>query len=257
MIEIVKSMALSFTPFDFLDIAIITVVTYRLLMMIKGTRAMYMAGSIILIVIMLLVSNRLGLRTTSWILSNVTGYFFILIIILFQPELRRAMTVLGETRFFKRMNKDITSKMIEEVATSATILANRRIGALIVIQRKIDLLPFVTPGQYLDSEITKDLLMSIFNTQSPLHDGAVIISGGRLSYAACLLPLTKRDIELKYGTRHRAAIGITEETDATVVVVSEERGAMAVVSGGIISTELDKNALESSLRSLLSMEGKK
>ena len=262
MIEIMKSMVTSFTPFDFLDVAIITIVTYRLLVMIKGTRAMYMAGSVIFIVVMLLVSNRLGLRTTGWILSNVTGYFFILIIILFQPELRRAMTGAGETPFlkgfFRKINKDINSKTIEEVVRTATIFANRRIGALIVFQRKIDLLPFITPGQHLDSEITKDLLMSIFNPHSPLHDGAVILSGGRLSYAACILPLTKREeIALMYGTRHRAAIGITEETDAVVVVVSEERGAMAMVSGGIISTELDAHALESSLRSILNMEEKK
>jgi uncharacterized protein (TIGR00159 family) len=258
MIELLRSMILSFTFYDFIDIAIITMVAYKLLTLMKGTRAVYMAVSVAGITIMLLISHRLGLRTTSWILSNVTGYLFIMFVILFQPELRRALTALGEAHIFAKISKGTTNKILDEIVRAATMLANRQIGALIVLQRKMDLVPIVTIGQHLDSEVTRELLMSIFIPYSPLHDGAVLISGGRLSYAACILPLTKReDINQAYGTRHRAAIGITEETDAVVVVVSEERGAMAMVVNGIISTELDAQALEESLASLFNLEENK
>jgi uncharacterized protein (TIGR00159 family) len=258
MTELLHNLFLSVTIFDFIDIAIITLVIYKLLIFMKGTRGVYMVGSVVGIAVLLLISSRLGLRTTNWILSNVTGYLFIMLVILFQPELRRALSVLGESRFFVKITTPDTShKMLEEIVRAATILANRQIGALIVIQRKIDLIPFVTLGQKLDSEVTRELLQSIFIPYSPMHDGAVLINNGRLSYAGCILPLTKReDILQDYGTRHRAAIGITEETDAVVVVVSEERGAIAVVSGGMISTELDAMGLESSLKGALGMEDK-
>lgn len=259
MQELIKSMFMSVNLYDFIDIAIITIIIYKLLQLIKGSRAYYMIGSIVGLILIVFVAHVLGLRTTEWLLSNITGYLFIMIVVLFQPELRRALVILGEARVFGRMNKNVTNKLFDEIVRASSILANRQTGALIVLQRKMELVPpTVTLGQKLDSEVSKDLLLSIFIPYSPLHDGAVIIEGGRLSYAACILPLTKReDIKSEYGTRHRAAIGITEETDAVVIVVSEERGAISLVSGGIIASDLDSESLQKSLENLFNETGGK
>ncbi len=251
MQDVIRNVFSSLTIYDAIDVAIISFATYKILQLMRGSRTIYMVVSIVSLLLLLVVSKIVGLRTTSWILSNFTGYFFIMIIILFQPELRRALVALGETRFFG-VNKTTTSKMMDEIIRAVTILANRQIGALVVLQRRIDLAPMITIGQTLDSEISRDLLISIFIPYSPLHDGAVVINGSRLAYAGCILPLTKReDINKQFGTRHRAAIGITEETDAVVVVVSEERGTISVVSGGVISTELDTESLQETLENLL------
>lgn len=255
MQELLKSMLMSVRITDIIDVAIITIVIYKILQLIKGARAYYMVASVFGLIVIVFAANTLGLRTTEWLLSNITGYLFLLIVILFQPELRRAFVILGETRILGRMNKTVTNKLFDEVVRAASILANRQIGALIVLQRKMELVPpTVTLGQKLDSEVSKDLLLSIFIPYSPLHDGAVIIDGGRISYAGCILPLTKRDdIKSEYGTRHRAAIGITEETDAVVVVVSEERGAISLVSGGLIASDLDSENLQKSLENLFNV----
>lgn len=249
-----SSIITSVTIFDIIDIAIIALIIFKLLQMIRGSRTIYMVGSIISLIVLLVVSKYLGLKATGWILSNFTGYLVIIIVILFQPEIRRALVTLSESRFFS-VDKKVTNRMLDEIVRAATILANRQIGALIVLERQMELLPIVTPGQFLDSEVSRDLLISIFIPYSPLHDGAVLINGSRITYASCILPLTKReDISKSFGTRHRAAIGITEETDAIVVVVSEERGSISLVSNGVISTELDAEALQNSLESLFKVE---
>ena len=251
MLDAVRNVLLSMTVYDAIDVAIISFATYKILQLLRGSRTLNMAVSIVSLLILLVFSKIIGLRTTSWIFSNFTGYFFIMLIIIFQPELRRALSVLGETRFF-RVNQKITAKMLDEIMRAVTILANRQIGALIVFQKKYDLLPTITVGQSLDSEVSKDLLISIFIPYSPLHDGAVVINGSRLAYAGCVLPLTKReDIAKEYGTRHRAAIGITEETDAVVIVVSEERGTISVAYEGAIFSGLDMSELQEKLESIL------
>ncbi len=258
MYELLKNIFFSLTIFDLIDLLIITFIVYRVLQFMRGTRAFYMVMPIFAILLVMVISRNIGLRTTSWVLSNFTGYLLITVVILFQPELRRALLVLGESRLFPERNKHTTSKMLEEVARAATILANRQIGALMVFERTVALSPFVTEGQLIDGELSRDLLISIFIPYSPLHDGAVLISNSRLSYAGSILPLTKReDISKSFGTRHRAAIGITEETDAVVVVVSEERGSISVVAGGVISTELDFDGLRSSLENLLVVDKRK
>jgi uncharacterized protein (TIGR00159 family) len=246
-VDFIRNIIFSITVVDFLDMAIMAFIVYKVLQMMRGTRVFYMVIPIVGVIIMMPITQIFGLRTTNWMLSNFTGYLLVMIVILFQPELRRALLVLGEARFF-RPSSNSAYKMVEEVVRTVTILANRQIGALIVFQRKIDLTDTVTLGQKIDGEASRDLLLSIFIPYSPLHDGAVIINGSRLSYAACILPLTKReDISKSFGTRHRAAFGITEETDAVAVVVSEERGIISMVVGSIISTEMDAEALKTSL----------
>jgi uncharacterized protein (TIGR00159 family) len=252
--DFLRNIFFSVTVIDFLDMAIMAFLIYKVLQIMKGTGVFYMLIPIIGVIVMMPLTQIFGLRTTNWMLSNFTGYLLVMLVILFQPELRRALLVLGESRFLRRSSNS-AYKMLEEVVRSATILANRQIGALIVFQRKIDLTNIVTLGQKMDSEVSRDLLLSIFIPYSPLHDGAVIIGNSRLTYAACILPLTKReDISKSYGTRHRAAFGITEETDAVAVVVSEERGVISLVVGSIISTELDAESLKTSLIEILGVK---
>jgi uncharacterized protein (TIGR00159 family) len=253
-VDFIRNIIFSITVVDFLDMAIMAFIVYKVLQMMRGTRVFYMVIPIVGVIIMMPITQIFGLRTTNWMLSNFTGYLLVMIVILFQPELRRALLVLGEARFF-RPSSNSAYKMVEEVVRTVTILANRQIGALIVFQRKIDLTDIVTLGQKIDSEVSRDLLLSLFIPYSPLHDGAVIINGSRLSYAACILPLTKReDISKSFGTRHRAAFGITEETDAVAVVVSEERGIISMVVGSIISTEMDAESLKTSLIEVLGVK---
>jgi uncharacterized protein (TIGR00159 family) len=249
--DLITNIILSFNIYDFIDIAIMTFIVYKALQLLRGTAASHMTIPIIFIIIALPLTKNIGLRTTSWMLSNFTGYFIIVVVVLFQPELRRALTSLGESWFFKP-NKSGETQSLDEIVRATTILANRAIGALIVFQRGINLEKIVDKlGTKLDSEISKDLLVSIFITYSPMHDGAVIINSSRISYAACILPLSKReDLPDSYGTRHRAAVGITEVSDAVTIVVSEERGEITLVADGHITPALDADTLKTKLKDL-------
>ncbi len=238
------------TLIDILDITIIAVVAYRILLLIKGTRAIQMILGVLLLIVISFASKYLGLKTTSWVLSNFTGYLFITLVVLFQPEIRRALAVFGETRMLGAGNKS-TLKVLDEIVKAASILANRQIGALIVIEGNTDLEHYLDTGETLKSLVTKDILISIFIPYSPLHDGAVIIKDGEILKAGCILPLSKKvDIGKNYGTRHRAAIGITEETDAVSVTVSEEKGSITIAYKGVLSEELDAEMLRVRLKEL-------
>ncbi|WP_265821608.1 diadenylate cyclase CdaA [Geovibrio ferrireducens] len=238
------------TLIDILDITIIAVVAYRVLLLIKGTRAIQMILGVLLLIVISFASKYMGLKTTSWVLSNFTGYLFITLVVLFQPEIRRALAVFGETRMLGSGGKS-TGKVLDEIVKAASILANRQIGALIVIEGNTDLEHYLETGETLRSLVTKDILISIFIPYSPLHDGAVIIKDGEILKAGCILPLSKKvDIGKNYGTRHRAAIGITEETDAVSVTVSEEKGSITVAHKGVLSEELDAEMLRVRLKEL-------
>ncbi len=235
---------------DIIDIIIISFLVYKILMLLKGTRAAYMLITIMLIVILLGFSEWLGLQVTSWVLNNLSGYLLIVLVVIFQPEIRRALAFIGESNFFEK-KVPLNSSILDILVRSTNILANRQLGALIVIERNTKLNPYFSAGQYIDAEISKDIIISLFIPYSPLHDGAVIISGSRLAYAATILPLTeKEDLPSDFGTRHRAGIGITEETDAVAIIVSEERGAISVAHNGKIFTDLDANSLTDILESI-------
>ncbi|MEF3254165.1 MAG: diadenylate cyclase CdaA [Deferribacterales bacterium] len=250
MVEFFKSIGI----IDIIDIVIIAFLIYRVFILIKGTLALKMTFGVIIILVLASVSNMLGFRATSWVLNNLTGYLFLSIIILFQPEIRRGLAVIGDAKVFNKTN-NITNNTIDEIVKATTLLANKQIGALIVIQRDIDLLPYIQIGNTLNSELNKNILVSIFIPHSPLHDGAVVVIGGRIVYAGAILPLTKRlDIDPKFGTRHRAAIGITEETDAVCIVVSEERGTITVAFKGNLTSELDSDTLRETLKTILKIQ---
>lgn len=253
MFEIIKSIGL----FDIIDMAIIAVVAYNLLLLIKGTRALPMLMGILLIVFVSFAARYLGLKTTSWVLDNFTGYLFIIIVVLFQQEIRRALAFIGETKVFGTQAK-AKSVILDEIVKAATVLANRQIGALIVLQRNTDLEHFLDDtGQKLDCMISKEILISLFIPYSPLHDGAVIISNGRITTAGSILPLTRKtDLGKNYGTRHRAAVGVTEETDAIAITVSEEKGSITVAQNGQLSEELNAEKLRKMLDSIFNQPAK-
>ena len=219
---------------DLLDIALVSFLIYELLLLIRGTRAVQMALSGGFLIGLFFLSRWLQLETVNWVIRNLATYVVFAIIVLFQSDIRRAMAHFGRApifRYFERVQS--TDETIEELVVTATNLASRRIGAIIVIERQIGLRNYIEGGIPLDAMVTYDLLASIFQPSSPLHDGAAIIQGDRVAAAACFLPLSVNPrVSRELGTRHRAALGLTEENDAVAIVVSEETGSISLVLGG-------------------------
>jgi uncharacterized protein (TIGR00159 family) len=242
-------LAANFDPVrDTLDIAAVGFVLYWLLMLIRGTRAVQVLVGLVALIAVRLLSDLLGMTTVSWILDNFLASAVLIIIVLFQADIRRALARVGGG-VFPRMAERQESQVLEEVVRAAQTLAQRRVGALVVLERETGLEDLIQIGTPLDAAVTKDLLVSIFLPYSPLHDGAVVIQDGRVAYAGCILPLTLRaDVPEGLGTRHRAALGITEETDAVVIVVSEETANISVVIGGDMARDLDGPRLRRALR---------
>ncbi len=226
---------------DILDISIITLIIYRGIIMIKGTRALATLLGLGLLIILYFVSIKLELYSVQWFLEYIVGSLFIVMIILFQKDIRQALGEMGARYFWGKST--LNNSVIEELVLACTEMARLKIGALIIIQRSLPLEDMVRQeGTALDAQISKKLLLSIFLHTSPLHDGAVIIINGRLSAASCILPLAVVK-DKNFGTRHRAALGITEETDALAIVISEERGEISVALKGHITSKLSSDTL--------------
>ena len=239
---------------DAIEVLIVAYVFYRLLLLIRQTRAVRMAVGMVLLAVVWWVARLVGLNTIDWLLSNVFTYIVFAIIVLFQNEIRRVLTSLGRTPFFRSLARGASLDLIDEVVTASTSLASQRHGAILVFEREMGLRTYIEGGIGLDATVSYDLLMSIFNPAAPLHDGAVIIQRGRVAAASSFLPLTLNPrLSRELGSRHRAAIGITEETDAVAVVVSEETGTISLVLDGRITRKLDAASLASKLRELLQM----
>lgn len=231
------------------DILIAAFVIYQALVFIQGRRAMHMVVGVGLAVVFYYFSRWTRLDTVSWLLSTMLPYFVFLIIIVFQSEIRRALAHFGQTAFPGGMSRINRTESTEEIILSVEKLASSRTGALIVLERNIGLRSYIESGVTLDAVLSYDLLVTIFNHNLPLHDGAVIIQNNRIAAAACFLPLTvKPRLSKDLGTRHRAAIGITEETDAVAVVVSEETGSLSFARGGQIERGLTLDELRLKLR---------
>ena len=241
-----------------LDILIVYYGLYRLLLLIKGTRAAQMALGLGMIALMFLGARFIGLATVSFILDNFISYFIILIIVVFQHDIRRALVRMGQNLFSAGRTYEETH-VFDEVIRAVEQMAKRRIGALIVFERDGDLREFVSTGQILDARVSKDTLVSLFvpSRDNVLHDGALIIRNLRIQQAGAVLPLsTNSRLDKALGTRHRAAIGLTEETDAVVLVVSEERGEVSLCFGGSIARGLDATTLRKALLGLFFKEKK-
>ncbi len=233
---------------DTVDIALVYYLLYRLLLIIKGTRAFQMLIGIGLIVLVLIGSQAFEFYTLDWIIHSFWSQIVLAVVILFQPEIRRTLARVGERHLFKTLSTVEGSKFIEETVKAAVSMANKRIGALIVLERDSDLTTIVEMGIELDARVSKELLVSIFLPYSPIHDGAAIVRDGRIVAAGCFLPLTlSSNLSKALGTRHRAAVGLTEESDAVVVVVSEETGEISVVRNGEIEHNADAPALRTTL----------
>ena len=240
---------------DLLDIALVSVVLYKTLKTFKGTRAARMAIGIALLLMGSVVAGYLRLYTLDWILQGFWTYIVIALIVIFQPEIRRTLARIGDARLFNTFTSAEELKGLEEIVRACVILAERKIGALIVIERESPLGNYVELGTQLDARVSKELLQAIFHPSSPIHDGAVVIRGNRIIAAGSFLPIALRSsISSALGTRHRAALGITEETDAVVIIVSEETGGISLSINGRLEMHMDLGTLRDKLTEMFTIK---
>lgn len=241
-------------PWAFIDLLILWVVIYQLLLLIRGTRAVQiLIGLAVLVFLHLFTSPGLvPLPAVHQSLGSLLLYIPFLIIVLFQNQIRQALARVGRGPISALLPRSRHENLAEELALAAVSLASKRLGALIIVERELGLRAFSETGIKLEAIPSYDLLMNIFTKQSPMHDGAVIIADGRVKAASCFLPLTTRaSISRTYGTRHRAAIGISEESDALAIIVSEERGIVSVAEEGVLTEDLNAQQLVVKLRDAL------
>ena len=237
---------------DALDVLIVAFIIYRTFLLVKGTRASQLIVGVIIIVFTYYLSKKLELFALGWILNNFVTSIILVIVVVFQNEIRRVLLALGRSPFFKKITYVEETLFYDEISNACMVMAKKKTGALIVIEREVGLEEFMEIGVRLDAEVNAELVLSIFLYASPLHDGAVIIREGRIRAASCILPLTMRDtIDKEFGTRHRAAIGITEVTDAVAIVVSEEKGKISYAFKGELHSNIDGDLLKRVLKELL------
>jgi diadenylate cyclase len=238
---------------DLLDIAVVSILIYEFLKLIRGTRAVQMAAGSLLLVGLFYVSRLAPLQTLNWLIRNMLVYVAFAAIVIFQSDIRRALAHFGQAPFFRYFTRqEAADETIEEIVVAASMLAGQHVGAIIAVEREIGLRNYIESGIPIDATMTYDLLVTVFQPGSPLHDGAVIVQEDRIAAAACFLPLTVNPrISRELGTRHRAAIGLSEESDAVAVVVSEERGEIALALDGTLERALTLEQLRARLRSLV------
>ena len=236
-----------------LDILIVATLIYSLLKLLRGTRAVQMLVAVAMLVLFDWGARWARLEMVEWLLTTLLPYVAIALIILFQPEIRRALSRVGRNISMMKFTSHNPKAIYDDIVMAAEYFSQNRIGALIVVERQAGLRTYIESGIPLDAKLSYDLLVSIFRPGSPLHDGAVIIEGSRVAAAGCFLPLSLNPmISKQLGTRHRAAIGVTEDSDCIVVLVSEETGAMSVASGGAIETKLTPEELSDRLSEMAS-----
>jgi len=233
------------------DILIIAMLIYYMLQLLRGTRAMQMLIAILLLVILYEGARQAQFEMVEWLLDTLLPYVAIALIVLFQPEIRRALDRFGRNLSLTRFSSSSPASSFDDVVLAAGYFAQNRIGALIAFERDVGLRTYIESGIPLDANLSYDLLLAIFRPGSPMHDGAVIVQAARLAAAACFLPLTLNPLTSnQLGTRHRAAIGVTEESDAVAVVVSEQTGAISLAVGGTIELGLTVDQLTDKLTNL-------
>ncbi|MDX8367130.1 diadenylate cyclase CdaA [Cytobacillus sp. IB215665] len=236
------------------DILVVWYVIYKLIMVVRGTRAVQLLKGITVIITIHILSQYLGLKTLGWLMNQVITWGFLAIIIIFQPELRRALEQLGRGRFFSRITineEEEQANSIEAIVKATGYMAKRRIGALITIERETGMSDYIETGIPLHAKVSSELLINIFIPNTPLHDGAVVLQNNQVAAAACYLPLSESPfISKELGTRHRAALGVSEVTDSLTIVVSEETGSISLTKNG----ELHRDLTQDSFRELLTNE---
>ncbi|GMR22300.1 MAG: diadenylate cyclase CdaA [Acidobacteriota bacterium] len=253
--ELFESVSSDISITAVVDILLVSFLFYKLFQLIRGGRAFQMVVGTLLLVLLFFASQWAELTALNWLLRNTLAYIGFAVIVLYQQELRRGLANLGRAPLFRFLNPASSKGTIDEIVFSILTIAGRRMGALLVLERDIGLRSYIEGGIILDAVVTYDLLLSIFNPKSPLHDGAVIIQGDRAAAAACFLPISiNLQLSKELGTRHRAAIGITEDTDAIAIVVSEETGLVSFVNDGAIVSGLNGDALRQKLREAFGQE---
>jgi TIGR00159 family protein len=243
---------------DIIDIAIISFAVYKLFSLLRNTRAEQVLYGFIILLIFASVADILNLNTVSWVMNQFLTVTLVFIIVVFQPELRSALERIGRGRSIFTGERVLKSEnTIDELTRAMTSLSRQKIGALVVLEREVGLNDIVESGTVLDADVSSELLINIFIPNTPLHDGAVIINNEKIVAAACYLPLSNSNlISKELGTRHRAAVGISEKSDAIIVVVSEETGNISVVENGRIDRYLDEDSLKKRLQKGLSLAKK-
>ena len=246
MFELLQITSFSFR--DLIDIAIVAFIFYRFLLLMKGTRGMQMTLGIIAMFMFFWITRYYNLAAVEWLLSNILTYIFFAIIVLYQTELRMILTRIGVFSIWGR-NRAHSNDGVDEIVQAASTLASRKVGGLIVVEGDVGLRNYAESGVALDAVVTYGLLVTIFCPGTPLHDGAAIVNKNRIVAAGCFLPLTTDPhLSQELGTRHRAGIGVTEDTDAVAVIVSEETGTISLAAGGIIARNLSGDELRNALR---------
>ena len=244
---------------DLLDVLIVAVVLYKLYGMIKDTRAVTLLKGLLVILVAALISNWLHLNALYWLLGKTLTVVAVALPVVFQPELRRALEHIGRGRIFSksgRLNEEEMSNLFRELAKTAATLANAKTGALIVMERETGLNDYMESGIRIDGLVSSELLLNCFIPNTPLHDGAIILRGNRVMAAGCLLPLTEKpDLDKELGTRHRAALGLSEQADAVVLIVSEETGLISLAIGGKLERRFDMDSLQARLKTLFASKG--
>lgn len=238
---------------DWVDVAVLTLVVYGVLSVLRGTRAFQILAGLVLLSVMYLLSAWMGLSTLHWVLDNLVVYAVIGVLVLFAEDIRQVLATAGGTIFLgSGGGSEGDTAKIEAVIQAAFVLANRRIGALVALERQASLSTWVEQAHVIDAVVSSELLAAIFHPSSPIHDGAVVIERGRIGHAGAFLPISlETNLPKAFGTRHRAAIGLTDRTDAVCVLVSEERGTVAVVAGGVVTPVVDANDLRQRLQEAL------
>lgn len=252
----IKGLLSTIGPLDIVDIIIVAIILYKLYEILKNTRAITLVKGLIVLLLLTMASDWLGLHVIYWLLQKTVTLLFLALPIVFQPELRRALEHIGQGRFFARTSMlDIHEArgLVSDIISAVVRMSQEKTGALIVIERDIGLDDIASNGIYIDGAVSSELLLNIFIVNTPLHDGATIIRGKRIAASGCLLPLTDaRNLSTELGTRHRAAIGLSEQCDAVIVVVSEETGTISIAERGRIYRHLDAEQLRQYLMPLFS-----
>lgn len=249
--NLVASFGPEFNIFSVLDILVVATIFYYIYKAVKATKAMRILSGLAVLAVIMLVGQAFNLVLLNWIMGNVLIMLAVAIPVVFQPELRRALERMGRFKYFSLAPVNKYKQSIEEVVRAVEAMSKNKIGALIVFERSSGLQEYVSSGHLMDAKISSELILNIFQPNTPLHDGAVIIGGGRIVAAGCRLPLSDAELNWVYGTRHRAAFGVSETSDAVVLVVSEERGVVSLVSGGAMLEDLTGESLADELYKLL------
>ncbi|MFA6282105.1 MAG: diadenylate cyclase CdaA [Candidatus Omnitrophota bacterium] len=241
-------------PRTILEIIILWIVIYRILISLKGTRGVYIIKGIIVLIVSYFVFQKLGLTVLSWLLSNFFAFYLIIIVVIFQPELREALMRLGQRHiFYKGLGKEEIEKILRELVSAVSILSRKKIGALVAVKREMGLKDFIESGVLVNADLTSELLQNIFHPLAPLHDGGVIVEGSKIVAASCLFPHSASlNLERGLGMRHRSGIGLSEHSDALVVIVSEENGHISLAINGQLTGDLTSEDLFTILKGQLS-----